>query len=149
MTATLKAKPTNEPHPETKLITDMVQQSYGRCCMSSTFFDDFYNDFTKTSPKVREKFAKTDFVKQKKALRQGLTFVVMYYSGASLAGKVIKELGESHNRQHLNIEPELYQFWTDALLRTVKKNDRNMNPQLEDAWKKVLAKAVDAIKSAY
>lgn len=45
--------------------TDRVMQSYGRCCASPTFFDDFYQQFLASSPKIREKFTGTDMPAQK------------------------------------------------------------------------------------
>lgn len=55
MPVTLPIKPSGGPSEEIKTIIDLVQQSYGRCCVIKTFFDDFYADFTKTSPKIRDK----------------------------------------------------------------------------------------------
>ncbi|HGB7429174.1 TPA: globin, partial [Pseudomonas aeruginosa] len=39
---------------------DRVMQSYGRCCASTGFFDDFYRHFLASSPQIRAKFATTD-----------------------------------------------------------------------------------------
>ena len=52
--------------------TNRVMQSYGRCCASADFFDDFYASFLASSPAVREKFVKTDMTAQKQLLRAGI-----------------------------------------------------------------------------
>ena len=44
---------------------DLVMQSYGRCCASASFFDDFYRNFLASSPQIREKFTDTDMPAQK------------------------------------------------------------------------------------
>lgn len=46
--------------------------SLGRCNRYLAFLDRFYEIFLASSPKVREKFANTDFVRQKSALRASL-----------------------------------------------------------------------------
>ena len=51
---------------------DIVMQSYGRCCASASFFDDFYQQFLQSSPEVRAKFTNTDMPAQKLLLRQGI-----------------------------------------------------------------------------
>ena len=52
--------------------TNRVMQSYGRCCASPSFFDDFYVTFLASSPAIREKFARTDMTAQKQLLRERL-----------------------------------------------------------------------------
>ncbi|HCH76819.1 MAG TPA: globin, partial [Pseudomonas sp.] len=52
--------------------TNRVMQSYGRCCASPNFFDDFYASFLDSSPAIREKFVRTDMTAQKQLLRAGI-----------------------------------------------------------------------------
>ena len=44
---------------------DLVQRSYGACCMSARFFDDFYAAFLASSNQIAVKFANTNMAKQK------------------------------------------------------------------------------------
>ena len=46
-----------------------VRESLGRCLADPDFLDIFYGNFLGSSPKVREKFAGTDFDRQKEMLR--------------------------------------------------------------------------------
>lgn len=147
-TAPTKA-PVKQASPEETRLAQIVQQSYGRCCVGPKFFDDFYDAFVKTSPKIREKFTKTDFVKQKKLLRQSITFIIMFYTGSSMADNVVRDLGQSHSRKQLDIDPSLYTFWIESLVQTIKKSDPKFTPELEAAWRKVLDRGVNAMKSAY
>ena len=45
------------------------EESLGRCLADPDFLDIFYGNFLGSSPKVREKFAGTDFDRQKEMLR--------------------------------------------------------------------------------
>jgi hemoglobin-like flavoprotein len=126
-----------------------VRASYGRCCLSKTFFDDFYAAFTTMSPRIGPKFANTDMAKQKALLRQGITFMIMFSGGSKMAVNTINDLGKSHCKQKLDIAPEMYQFWTRALVSTVKKNDPQFTTDLEKAWNKVMTPGVERMKSMY
>ena len=60
---------------------NLVMQSYGRCCASANFFDDFYTRFLESSPEIRAKFATTDMTQQKHLLRHGILNLVLYARG--------------------------------------------------------------------
>ncbi|AMR65824.1 MULTISPECIES: globin [Pseudomonadaceae] len=126
---------------------DLVMQSYGRCCASPTFFDDFYRSFLDSSPQIRAKFAETDMPAQKLLLRQGILNLVMYARGMS--DSKLRALGESHSRGRLDIRPELYDLWLDALLLTVSGHDKQFNESIRNAWREVLNKGISVIKAGY
>ena len=46
----------------------------------------------------------------------------MYSSGVGLAKTAIQQLALKHDRSHLNIDPGLYRFWIESLLRCVKRD---------------------------
>jgi hemoglobin-like flavoprotein len=126
---------------------DRVMQSYGRCCASSDFFDDFYQNFLASSPQIREKFANTDMTAQKQLLRQGILNLVLYARG--MPDTKLRALGCSHARDALDIRPELYDLWLDSLLRTIRIHDRAWDEQTGVAWREVLTKGINLIKSYY
>ncbi|WP_434148297.1 globin [Methylocaldum gracile subsp. desertum] len=59
------------------------------------------------------------------------------------------QLGESHSRSRLNIEPDLYDFWVSALISTVAESDPKFNPELEAAWKTVVERGIAVMKSMH
>ena len=126
---------------------DLVMQSYGRCCASSGFFDSFYQYFLASSPEIRDKFAHTNMPAQKQLLRQGILNLVMYARGMS--DSKLRALGESHSRGRLDIRPELYDLWLDALLLTVSGHDKQFNESIRNAWREVLNKGISVIKAGY
>ena len=60
-----------------------VEQSFGRFSLKKEFYDRFYDIFLAKDPRIAEKFANTDFDKQKEALKMGLTHLVMFLKGMS------------------------------------------------------------------
>lgn len=127
--------------------TDRVMQSYGRCCASASFFDDFYVNFLASSPMVREKFVQTDMAAQKQLLRAGILTLVLFARG--MPDTKLKALGQSHSRSGFDIRPELYDLWLAALLRTVGEHDEAAGKEDLQAWREVLGKGIDVIKSYY
>ena len=126
---------------------DRVMQSYGRCCASPAFFDTFYEIFLASSPQVREKFANTDMPQQKLLLRQGILNLVMHARG--MPDTKLRALAESHSRQGLDIRPELYDLWLDALLLTISEHDKECDADIRQAWREVLNKGIAVIKAGY
>ena len=98
---------------------DIVMQSYGRCCASNGFFDTFYLHFLTCSAEVRAKFADTDMTAQKQLLRHGILNLVMHARG--MPDTKLRALGCSHARGGLDIRPELYSLWLDALLKAMSE----------------------------
>ncbi len=126
---------------------DIVMQSYGRCCASDGFFDSFYDHFLTTSPEIRDKFANTNMAGQKLLLRQGILNVVLYARG--MPGTKLKALGCSHSRKGLNIRPELYTLWFNALAATIREHDKECTAETMQAWREVVNKSVEVIVAEY
>lgn len=127
--------------------TDLVFQSYGRCCRNDEFFVDFYEFFTGSSEAIRNRFINTDMAAQRHLLRHGVMQLILAARGMS--DRKLKDLGHSHNRDNYNIKPEWYELWEAALLKTVRVHDPEYTPELREAWKEVLKPGIDLIRNAY
>jgi hemoglobin-like flavoprotein len=128
---------------------DVVAQSFGRCCASEKFFDDFYETFLKSSPRAKEKFKDVDMARQKGLLRDAIAFMVMFFDGSSVATAKVDKLASSHSRARLNIEPDLYKFWLESLLVTVARHDARFGPEQDRAWRAVMGKGIAALVAGY
>lgn len=130
-----------------RLKTDQVFQSYGRCCRNEQFFVDFYDNFMGSSDVIRRRFASTDMAAQRHLLRNGIMQLILHARGMS--DRKLRALGESHNRDHYNIDPQWYTLWLDALMKTVREHDPEYSLQLEKHWREVLAPGIELIRGAY
>lgn len=127
--------------------TDLVFQSYGRCCNSDQFFVDFYDHFMSSSDAIKKRFVNTDMPAQRHLLRNGVMQLILTARG--MPDRKLRALGESHNRNHYNINPEWYSLWLDALMKTVRLHDPEYTPALDRAWRGVLTPGIDLIRGAY
>ncbi|GAC1034640.1 globin [Pseudomonas sp. No.21] len=127
--------------------TDRVMQSYGRCCANPDFFDAFYRRFLDSSPQIRAKFTETDMPAQKALLRQGILNLVMFARG--MPDTKLRALGATHSREGFDIRPEMYDLWVESLLLTIAEHDKEHSNEVRSAWREVLNKGIEVIKSFY
>ncbi len=126
------------------------EASLQRCSAAPGFVDYFYKRFLATSPKVREKFANTDFVRQKRALRASLHMMLLAAQDEEKGPSgYLEELAVRHSRAHLGIGSELYDYWLDSLLDTVRVCDPHFTPEVEKAWEQVMMIGINYLLSRY
>lgn len=130
-------------------IETIFKHSLHNCEKDENFLDRFYENFIATSPRVAEKFADTDFERQHEAMRLSLRMMAMASVGGDAADLYLEYIAKRHDRHHLNIEPELYEFWLEALIDTAREFDDEFNEEVEQAWRAVLRNGVDYMISRY
>ena len=121
--------------------TNDLTASYYRCRHDDEFLDTFYDLFLAKSPEVAKKFANTDFEVQKLMLRQSLLQLLCFDRGISGAREEIERLGRRH--KDLNIKPEMYAMWLDALCEAIRVHDPQYTPELEQLWRDAMLKSID------
>lgn len=120
-------------------ILKIFDESLKRCNAVPDFLDRFYDKFLASSPKVAEKFANTNFVRQKRALRASLHLLLIAAEDESRGPeRYLGDLAASHNKAHMDITAELYDLWLDSLLATVKECDPEFDSGVENAWERVM-----------
>jgi hemoglobin-like flavoprotein len=128
---------------------ELVKASYGNCCIEPTFFEDFYAAFLQSSETIAPMFQNTDMEKQKNVLRTGIATLISFAQGSRAAEMTVDRLAISHNHENLNIDPKLYPFWEDSLIKAVAKNDLTYNTEVDNAWRAVLKIGIDYLISKY
>lgn len=126
--------------------SDMAFRSYGRCC-NDAFFEDFYQTLMGKSEEIRAMFANTDMAEQRRLVRAGLMWLIMYAQGSE--GSKIEHLARTHNRHHMNVHPNYYAYWVDSLMETVAQYDPQFDSTLEKAWRETLKPGIDMMKDGY
>lgn len=126
---------------------DLVFQSYGRSCNKAAFYQDFYSEFMNQSDEIRALFKDTNMDAQRGLLRGGIMWLVMHARGMS--DSKIRALGESHSRKKMNIHPNHYGLWVNALMTTLARHDPEFTPQLEQTWRATITPSIELIQSLY
>jgi hemoglobin-like flavoprotein len=125
-------------------------ESLRRCDAVPGFLESFYEKFLASSPRVRQKFAGTDFVRQKRALRASL-YLMPLAAGDKANGpeRYLKDLAVRHGQADLDIGAEFYDLWLDSLLAVVKQRDPEFGPEVEKAWEDVMMVGIGYLLSHY
>ncbi len=120
------------------------EESLGRCLADPDFLDIFYGNFLGSSPKVREKFAGTDFDRQKVALQASFdTMLKAARDEENGPEKYLGPLAERHGARQLRIGAELYDLWLDSPC------DAGWSEDVEEAWDKVMGVGISYLCSRY
>jgi hemoglobin-like flavoprotein len=128
----------------------IFDESLRRCNAREEFLDLFYDLFLASSPKVREKFANTDFVRQKRALRASLHMMLLAAEDEARGpDRYLRGTSLLHSRGMLDIGAELYDLWLDSLLRAVKECDPRFSPEVEAAWEEIMMVGVRYMLAHY
>lgn len=131
-------------------ILEQFEESLRRCNADPGFLDRFYDRFLRSSPKVREKFLGTDFVRQKRMLQASLQLLLV---AAQDDGKrptpLLDEVAARHGSSQLAIGAELYDLWLDSLLATAREADPAWSPDMEQAWEHVMTVGISYLLSRY
>lgn len=132
-----------------KTLVHEVNQSLGRCILHSGFMEKFYTNFKASHPSIPPFFVKTNMATQHKLLKEGITFLLMSAGGSAFAQTEMKKLGVRHDPSHLNVKPELYRYWVEALMKTVKEFDQNFTAELDKKWRTVLQVGIQQMIDTY
>ena len=128
----------------------IFDDSLRRCDADPRFLDRFYERFVASSPRVAEKFANTDFVRQKRALRASLQLMPLAAEDEENGPtRYLRDLAATHSREHLNIGAELYDLWLDSLLATVREFDAEFDETVEAAWEGVMGVGIRYLLAHY
>ncbi len=128
---------------------DLFLSSLDRCSSNPQFIPAFYKRFLSSSEEIQERFRFTNFEKQNVMLLNSLRLSANATSGAPEALQELKARALSHDRDHLNIKPELYHFWLDAVIATAEEFDDSWTKEVAAAWEKILGFVVEYIKRRY
>ena len=129
---------------------DTFRRSLQRCSEDPGFLDLFYRTFLGASPKVQEKFAHTDFEKQKRALHGSFQLMLRAAREESQGQPVfLDELALRHGQSQLAIGAEFYDLWLDSLLAAVRICDPAHSPEVEKAWEEVMGIGIRYLCSRY
>jgi hemoglobin-like flavoprotein len=134
----------DEPTPK-----DLFLQSVNRCVGNEAFFRAFYERFLGSSEEIKDKFRFTDFDKQNKMLARSLKLCAGATAGEAESLAEITERATTHDRNHLDIEPRLYDVWLEAIVAAASEFDDEWTDSIEAAWRKILGHVVQRMIRQY
>jgi len=102
---------------------EIVAASFECCESTGVFTETFYEIFLAKSDAIGAHFKNTDFTRQKKLLRASILILILQDTSTLKAQNILQKIADTHAKEKLNISPDLYDFWLDALCETVACRD--------------------------
>jgi hemoglobin-like flavoprotein len=124
--------------------TETFNDSLERCLAHDDFLERFYVRFLDSAPEVRAAFANTDFARQARMLRASLYLMMSMQRAGTRITAQLERLAERHNK--LGVRQMLYGLWLETLIRTVREVDTRFDPDVEFAWRAMLAPGIKFMK---
>ena len=124
-----------------------LMSSYYRCRKNRHFIDTFYELFLAKSPEIAEMFAGTDFNIQRLMLRESLLEMLCFDRDIPGTREEVERLGRHHFQ--LQVTPEMYSMWLDALCEAIRKYDPEYSIELEQRWRQAMQKGINIMLLAY
>lgn len=111
---------------------EIVQNSVKRAMTSKFFGETFYQNLFFLDPELKNYFKKTDWDHQQIALIKGIDHLLGFLNKESDSHRnQIIRLAETHSAKNLNIHPQSYYYWIDALIMTTKELDHKWNEDFQ------------------
>ena len=123
----------------------LVGHGIGITDRGQVFFRRFYEVFSASSDEVAHKFADTDIDKQVRVLQKAMFHLISFYLVKN-TNDFMEDIALSHDQDHLDINPGLYDLWLDSLLQTVAEMDVDARKDTELAWKIVMTPGILYLK---
>lgn len=132
------------------VVHTVVRPSFERCCdQGDEFFDAFYSRLSEKAPEIGPMFADTNMRRQNALLREGIESLLAHAEGHPAAHTELVRLGEVHNRERINVRPELYPLWLEALMESIREHDPQHNEMTEPAWREAISAGIELMISQY
>ena len=129
---------------------EVFDHSLRRCNANPGFLDLFYETFLSSSPKVKERFANTDFERQKRLLHASFYLILLASEDPENGpARYLDHLAARHSVHDLNIGAEFYDIWLDSLLAVVKECDPEFDDSIEEAWERIMGIGIDYMLRHY
>ena len=125
----------------------IAQHSYSRCLRSPDFFTDFYDRLLASDPAVPPMFASTEFPKQHKLLQHGLGLLLSYANRPD--DTLLERIAARHSAGGVNVLPDMYPLFVDALVDTVREHDVRFDEEVEAAWREAVRPGIEFMQSRY
>lgn len=112
--------------------------SLARCQQRRDFIPRFYELFMASSTEVAAKFRFTDFDRQQRMLLHSLQLSAAATEGDPDGLAELTARAETHDRDHLDITPGLYNLWQRAVVAAARECNPDWTADVETAWHTIL-----------
>jgi hemoglobin-like flavoprotein len=122
----------------------MAYDSYYRCCAHGPFADLFYANFI-AKPGVSDAFTAVQMDRQADVLEHALNTIFTSGLDSEAGREMFGRIARKHARIDLS---KLYDVFVETIVDTVRQQDSECTPQVEQAWRQMLGEFIERLKAA-
>jgi hemoglobin-like flavoprotein len=130
-----------------ELDIEIAEASYRRCAEQPAFYRTFYEFLLASDPAIPPKFAQTDLERQGRLLKHALGLLLIFAKRPNPA--LLERIALRHTRRGVDVPPEQYVHFLDALERALARHDPQYRPDVGAAWRAALAPGIAFMQSKY
>ena len=112
------------------------------------FFKKFYQNFLACDSRISEKFTNSDLELLPSMLKHSFMHLVEMATTNKVSPR-LHEIANMHSQGQLNVTPELYDIWLEALLNTVEEMSGQKDPLVREGWRQTLLPGITYMKSRF
>jgi hemoglobin-like flavoprotein len=116
----------------------VAKASYARCLGRPDFLLAFYRHFFRACPAVEPLFAGIDIVRQAKLLQHALGLLLAFPADSVQEPTVLTRLAIKHGPDGMNIDPDWYPPFVEALVESAAEHDPEFTPAIAEAWRQAV-----------
>lgn len=125
---------------------DKFYMSLNRCTAQDEFLERFYWLFMSSSPEVREKFARTNWLRQKRMLVASFHMMMVAEEEGTDGNAHLHRMAALHGTHGRDIPEHLYDVWLRCLLQAVEEHDPEWNDEIKSLWSKMMERGIGFMK---
>ena len=116
----------------------VAKASYARCLGTPDFLLTFYRNFFRACPAAEPMFAGIEIARQAKLLQHALGLLLAFPATSDHEPTVLTRLAVKHGPEGLNIDPDWYPVFVEALVKSAAEHDPEFTPATADAWREAV-----------
>jgi hemoglobin-like flavoprotein len=119
--------------------------SLARVGLDPDFLDHMYENFFMSHISISDMLSPLDCEKRKALMLTEIVALLQFGRGEKNGKLVLDLVGINH--AWLGMEPSMYQYWSDSLLKTLKQFDQKWSPELEKIWTHSLQRGLEYLST--
>ncbi len=131
-----------------EVFHDSFEKAVGSGAYNDAFVRRFYEKLIDRSVVIAALFKNTNMARQKTMLYDSLLLMRDFFRDRAITPQ-LERLAMVHSRSGVDVHPDLYTDWLDALTETVAEFDPGFSAETELAWRLVLAPGIAFMQFFY
>lgn len=127
---------------------ESLRTSYLRCQQNGNLVEEFFKLFPESNPVIKLLFIDRNIEKQKRALEQGIEYILSFEKKYDKAMMAINSFHQKLSPSGKSMIMSIYlKYWKESFVKAVSNIDPKFDKELEENWNRVLQFVINYISN--